>query len=197
MTYYVLIKIFLQFWCHEGRPSVCPNGGKRINTNNKELCSNNTFWKGVSCHVHSHGEVDTVESFGHRCTGSSQQCVYPWYRNNHGNIFAQSACSDKSDKVFPSDAPCPNSTSFMEIHNSLFCSNSSEISSYYICTHPADWVGQQTDARYEDPHGCWDSCSAPGPNCAACTNSAYFMCQQSGKCIHPDLVCDGHPQASI
>ena len=121
------------------------NGEKKINTNNKELCSNHTFWKGVSCHVHSHGEVDTVESFGHRCTGTSQQCVYPWYRNIHGNIFAQSACSDKSDKVFPSDAPCPNSTSFMEIHNSLFCSNSSEISSYYICTHPADWVGQQSD----------------------------------------------------
>ena len=27
-----------------------------------------------------------------------------------------------------------------------------------------------------------------------CTNPGYFNCTKSGKCVHPSLVCDGHPQ---
>ena len=45
-----------------------------------------------------------------------------------------------------------------------------------------------------DPHNCWGSCANPGSNCTACTNPDYFNCTKSGKCVHPDLRCDGHPQ---
>ena len=31
-------------------------------------------------------------------------------------------------------------------------------------------------------------------HCDACTNPAYFNCTESGKCLHPELECDGHPQ---
>merc|ERR1719318_2213886 len=50
------------------------------------------------------------------------------------------------------------------------------------------------DSTYDDPHNCKGSCAVPGPNCQACTNPDYFNCTKSGKCVHPSLVCDGHPQ---
>ena len=48
----------------------------------------------------------------------------------------------------------------------------------------------------EDPHRCQESCSSPGPGCKACTNLEYFHCQRNNSqvCLHPELVCDGHPQ---
>lgn len=45
-----------------------------------------------------------------------------------------------------------------------------------------------------DPHSCFASCEKPGPGCESCTNNTYFMCNQSGVCLHPELECDGHPQ---
>ena len=36
----------------------------------------------------------------------------------------------------------------------------------------------------------------PGPRCLACTNPEYFICPESGVCVHPALVCDGHPACS-
>ena len=47
-----------------------------------------------------------------------------------------------------------------------------------------------------DPHLCKDSCKVPSPGCKACENPEYFQCIQSGQCIHPDLVCDLHPQCT-
>ena len=41
---------------------------------------------------------------------------------------------------------------------------------------------------------CWESCTNPGPNCTACTNTFFLLCPYSNQCIHPDLQCDGHPQ---
>ena len=47
-----------------------------------------------------------------------------------------------------------------------------------------------------DPHKCQDSCSRPEYGCEACTNPSYFTCTVNSKphCLHPKLVCDGHPQ---
>ena len=47
-----------------------------------------------------------------------------------------------------------------------------------------------------DPHLCKDSCEFPSPGCKACSNPDYFQCFDSGQCIHPDLVCDQHPQCT-
>ena len=45
-----------------------------------------------------------------------------------------------------------------------------------------------------DPHLCQDSCSTSSPDCIACTNPDYFICNKSKMCVHPSLQCDGHPQ---
>ena len=38
------------------------------------------------------------------------------------------------------------------------------------------------------------SCSVPGLGGLVCTNFSYFACRKLRQCVHPDLVCDGHPQ---
>ena len=188
-----------QYWCNEGRPSVCPNGENQINTNDPQLCANHTFWRDVSCNVYRQGKVS---SYGRRCNGSSQQCVYPWYLNRDGDVVTQSQCSDKSDQTFAIGGRCPNSSTFIAHHNSHFC-NYTENNSSFICTDPLVWVADiqlknpHLHMNYENPHKCWDSCSVPGPNCDSCTNKKYFECGTSGKCIHRDLLCDGHPQVSV
>ena len=63
-----------------------------------------------------------------------------------------------------------------------------------ICDFTMDWVQGKTD--YTDPHDCQMSCDNPSYGCHACTNKRYFNCTKNGVeiCLHPDLVCDGHPQ---
>ena len=63
-----------------------------------------------------------------------------------------------------------------------------------MCTNITQWLSDQNDDRYFDPHNCQSSCSSPDLDCVACTNPDYFNCTKSNKCLHPDLVCDGHPQ---
>ena len=55
---------------------------QHINTNNPQLCSNNTFWKQHSCTLHD--KRGKVRTYGHRCTGSVQQCVLPWFTWKRG-----------------------------------------------------------------------------------------------------------------
>ena len=40
-----------------------------------------------------------------------------------------------------------------------------------------------------DTNLCTDSCLVPGPSCQACTNPAYYRCED--LCLHPALLCDG------
>ena len=60
------------------------------------------------------------------------------------------------------------------------------------CANVTDWSLRNTDV---DMHGCQDSCLTRGYNCSACTHPDFkFQCEVNGtsKCLHPDLVCDGH-----
>ena len=62
-------------WCREDRVNLCGN----FSTNNNKLCSNTTFWAGQTCDIFfSSGKKATS---GVRCTGSTQQCTYPWYKS--------------------------------------------------------------------------------------------------------------------
>ena len=158
---------------------------------------------------------------GIRCNGSNKECIVPWYRSLF--ILERSKrkkperkhfaikCEDKSDQVHNIGAACPNSTHYLNIWKSIFC----PIVSAYNSTHSHcqdsgffhTWMTEeyhQTDPlslilsqphneEYHDPHNCWSSCELPGENCLACTNSSYFQCPRSGQCVHPELVCDGHP----
>ena len=143
------------------------------------------------------------------CQGKQQHCYTPWYYFPTGNIFKSDylityECEDKSDQIFLSKQSCPNITTYLQYHNDLFCENQTEFNNDSIqalfsqlCSLSPAWIKEhQQDPRYDDPHHCQLSCKEPGPGCNACTNEKYFHCNSSEihHCIHPDLVCDGHPQ---
>ena len=100
----------------------------------------------------------------------------------------QKTCDDHSAQVWPLHSACPNSSHYLQLMNTFFpgadISDVEEQISYYY-------------KMAEDPHNCWDSCSAPGPNCEACTNDAYYRCKKSGECIHAELGCDGIPHCRL
>ena len=82
----------------------------------------------------------------------------------------------------------------MDFHDEHFCNDDwPYVEQEPICTNKTEWLSHQ-DPSFSDPHNCQSSCSSPGPDCVACTNPDYFICTKSGQCVHPDLVCDGHPQ---
>ena len=153
---------------------------------------------------------------GIRCNGSKKECIVPWYRSlftltsSERKHFA-TKCADKSDQVHNIGAACPNSTHYLNIWKSIFCpivdvDNLDPILQGYktpvmLCRHDSKFFRNRMTDKIEelkyhdvhDPHNCWSSCQIPGENCLACTNSSYFQCPLSGQCVHPELVCDGHP----
>ena len=164
----------------------------KISTRNAKFCSNKPFWSDVPCTVHD--QNGSIQTYGHRCTGAMKNCVVPWFTWKYGktswSIIKQS-CSDKSDQIFPQNITCQQYNEHLLLeHNNIWC-NYTEVKTETICTHPERWLQQQD---IPDVHNCQDSCKVVGPNCRTCQNSEYFQCNKSGKCIHPDLHCDGHPQ---
>ena len=144
---------------------------------------------------------------GIRCNGSNKECIVPWYRSlftltsSERNHFA-TKCADKSDQVHNIGAACPNSTHYLNIWKSIFCPVDVEWMKEYktaiLCRDSKIFHKRMADNIEEyhdfyDPHNCWSSCQISGENCLACTNSSYFQCPLSGQCVHPELVCDGHP----
>ena len=131
--------------------------------------------------------------------------MYPWYYLQDGEALPWlqqvQTCADRSDQVFRAGSRCPPAQLYLEIHNTLFPDNPLTGSWLEARTaeagYTSSWGRQRYDPKYADPHGCWASCSAPGPECVACTNPAHFPCLVSGTCIHPSLVCDGHPQVEL
>ena len=103
---------------------------------------------------------------------------------------------------------------YLDIYKSLFCNETNiEADRGNVCdeilSDPAGWISglreeleNKSTERREliegilDPHKCQDSCSRPEYGCEACTNPSYFTCNVNSKphCLHPKLVCDGHPQ---
>ena len=75
------------------------------------------------------------------------------------------------------------------------CNNKSRKNSFpWACDSPYDQI--LNEKEYNDPHNCKDSCAKPSQDCISCSNPEYFTCDINGQrhCIHPQLVCDGHPQ---
>ena len=66
-------------WC----AGVWENSCGKFSTTNNALCSNSTFWNNKTCELFFDDGVKS--SLGTRCTGRSQNCIYPWYLS--GNYF--------------------------------------------------------------------------------------------------------------
>ena len=181
-------------WCKEdaGYGLTAQNCNNNVSTTNPELCSNHTFWENIPC---TYASDASVQTYGHRCTGSMKSCVLPWYTWSEGKCYPiyEQSCEDKSDQIFPQNITCHQYNQLLlNEHNKLFC-NDTFVMSKQICTDPQSWLLQQD---IPDIHKCQDSCIYPEPSCVTCQNPEYFQCKKSGKCIHPDLHCDGHPQCS-
>ena len=143
-------------WCRErDPPRYCQDSG--VYTADARLCSNHTLWRDISCNfTFSIPGFYKVFNHGERCSGTNQECYWPYPSDDS---FARDAeltntCKDLSDRVFELGKPC-----------------------------------QKTPGNI-----CYDSCDAPGQGCTSCSNHNYFNCSGSNFCIHPSLVCDGHPQ---
>ena len=137
----------------------------------------------------------------------------PWYTKRGGLPFPMrgevTQCPDKSDQVFNSSLTCSQHLQqHIDFHDQSFCNEK-----YYwdksnlLCTNKSEWLAGKDESfqdlisilswkSFRDPHSCQSSCLDPGPKCQACTNTEYFLCTKSGQCVHPDLVCDGHPQCT-
>ena len=185
-------------WCTGDEVSLisdikCLLGDKEINLNDAKLCGDTTIWNNFTCDI----DLSRMNAhyIGSRCSGRFQHCYYTWYNAMNGIVkdaTMKGSCKDKSDQVFYTQTLC-NTTHFLETHTQNWCTDD-RMKNQEICTDPSSWLQNQPGLEYQDPHNCWNSCSEPGPNCQACTNENYFQCTKSGKCIHPDLECDGHPQ---
>ena len=120
------------------------------------------------------------------------------YDTHIGNITYESIdrkCSDRSDEIFLEGWTCRQYLySNLDIHQLSFCNSEyPEVNSSLICTDKWKWLSTQ-DPALSDPNNCQSSCEVPDLDCQACSNSSYVMCGQSGLCVPPELVCDGHPE---
>ena len=192
-------------WCRDDRTAICNTESGNIATNDPALCQHPRVWADAPC---SYNWYDgRVWTYGLRCSGQKMMCVHPWYTfsNEEQPPWAVTQCPDKSDQVFNSSLTCSKHLQhYLAFHTQKFCNENYtsiqigilgliDLQSELICTNKTQWLSTK-DPSYSDPHSCQSSCSVPGPDCLACTNSSYFPCPKSGQCVHPDLVCDGHPQ---
>ena len=177
-------------WCVENPIKYCEYEG--FNTNDARLCNNPLLWRNLTCmgyNVYSEG----ISDFGKRCNGTNQHCIYPWYTRSdlRVGIRMEETCTDKSDQIFTIGLTCKEHLQLnLEFHTQKFCKGTNQ---ELICKNKTEWLSKQK-VSLSDPHFCRSSCYEPGPDCMACTDKRYFNCTKSGQCVHPDLVCDGHPQ---
>ena len=186
----------LEDWCRSDRKDSCIVNakGEATSTKSKTMCSDNTMWKFVPTWAYDSGELT---GYGIRCNGTSPHQINPWYMYSTGEpkTSLKVNCEDFSDRIYTAEAPCPNKTHFLSIHSRDWCLDNlaRDLNIKDICTEswlpPADVL-----PNLDDPHFCQDSCEFRGPGCIACTNKDYFRCRNSSLCIHPRLLCDGHPQ---
>ena len=202
------------FWCTEYLAKPCGTNTGVIRTDDPSLCSNPLVWREAPCIRYN--DEGRVSSYGLRCRGNNMRCVYPWYTVDNGGDppqpppLALEVCTDKSDQVFDNSLTCRGILSqHMNYHTEKFCNENYDVQADLICTNKTQWLSEHDSSNYFhpytrhytnssklDPYSCQSSCSEPGPDCLACTNSSYFQCPISGQCVHPDLFCDGHPQCT-
>ena len=111
-------------------------------------------------------------------------------------------CEDYSDQVFVVNENCTEKE-YVEAYNNTICKGDNiykEYKSYdqeKICPNVSGWLDntKRNISEYLDPHNCYGSCNDPGYGCLACSNKNYFRCTKNNIpiCIHPDLVCNHHP----
>ena len=200
-------------WCTEDR-DLCKNSPGRKFQKLQRLCQNSTFWDSQDCNIYKTDGI--VLSYGERCRGSLQHCVYPPYLNydfkarRAWDLLSQ--CKDKSDQIFMRHSQCN-----MSAHLDIYCDKCLDDRSHFWwknadwgdcetkCGNKTKFFQEQTDPNKKwksdqdrndvlDPHNCQASCLEPGYGCTACENKNYFNCSLSSNCLHPDLVCDGVPQ---
>ena len=179
-------------------------------------------WGNLSCayykkyHQGLH-DINLVLSYGQRCRGRNQECIYPWYTSFDGNRYDSSfliprynyrkiygltteQCSDKSDEIFTIGLTCrAHLEEHVKFHTEHFCNSSvwTTVQTDLICKNKTEWLSKSSRKIFQDPHNCQSSCNSSGLDCTACTNKNYFKCTKSGQCVHPELECDGHPQCTF
>ena len=196
-------------WCRsDGFQTTCTTlDNVTLQTDDPLLCGDHQFWRQQHIQYYDQKEWNVLW-YGRFCSGTSHHGVHPWYYYFAGEpgywLKVLMNCQDRSDRIHHVGTTCPPQTLFLQIHNTLFPDD--KLNGSWL----AERTGQeyqydplstgyeyQYDPNFEDPHGCQDSCSSPGPFCAACSNPNYFTCSKSGVCIHPELLCDGHPQCEF
>ena len=196
---------FNRFWCNEGATFTC--GEDQISNTDHRLCGNPLVFRDMKCISYFPGPPGRagVRWYGKKCTGTNQQCVVPWYTQGStrkGEGILSERCPDKSDQMFDVGLTCrQHLQQYIEFHDYHFCDipyyHPSSKHAELICKNKTKWFEQQ-GSTFMDPHDCQSSCSASsrslGLDCTACTNPSYFSCTSANKCLHPQLVCDGHPQ---
>ena len=87
-------------WCDDKIDLYCADSG--VNTNNPVLCSNDTFWRNISCDKTYRGQFYA----GVRCTGTIQHCRFP--QGSPDERLLPTTCRDKSDRTYMVGEPCPD-----------------------------------------------------------------------------------------
>ena len=192
----------IPLWCNEDSEQTCKVGNDSISSSDKNLCKNYNFWRSVFEKLLSFSVASNrIKLTMLFCRGNIQGSLLPWYYNSFGTFdasfnFLKINCEDKSDRIHQLDTYC-NSRWGLQIYQNMWCGDGRFSNILTKCDNLKHWFSTQTSKRFTDPHRCQDSCSQPGPGCKACTNPGYFICEQSQVCIHPALVCDGHPQCEF
>ena len=139
--------------------------------------------------------------------------------NKYSTEFEYHKCEDNSDQIHLLEGNCSidaHVSSYIEnfctenstYQRGIYCQEVLEDTNSWILrqieiykdllndTGSDDWDIRKAEAQL-DPHNCQASCAEPGYGCQACTHPDYsFQCKVNDllHCLHPQLVCDGHPQ---
>ena len=157
-------------WC-ELRTEICQG----ISSADSRLCGNPLVFRNVSCAQYSN---ECVEYYGMRCTGTNQECILPWYTKWDGyyNPADMQICVDKSDQIFTIGLTCREDLQkHFDFHDEHFCTSDYPRYPYIqdkpICKNKTEHISMYPEATTDDPHHCQSSCSSPGLDCVACTNT--------------------------
>ena len=188
-------------WCKEDNQFSCQLGNTSIKTGDDHLCKNYTFWRSMHENLSFDILSNRIEIKSLSCRGTKQKIYLPWYYNSFGSFDGlltafKGTCEDQSEKVHSLHSQC-NTKLYLQQYNDLWCGAERDSKLMTRCAHLHDWFSSQLESLYTDPHSCQHSCLHPDQNCEACTNPDYFTCEESQVCIHPALVCDGHPQCQF
>ena len=188
-------------WCREDNQYSCQVGNNSIGTADEKLCKNYTFWRSMHEDLSFLLLSNTMKVISLSCRGVMQKIYLPWYYNSLGSLSGlltafKGTCEDQSEKIHQRDSLC-DSKLYLQQYSDLWCGVDRDSKLKTRCQNLLEWFSAQEDSFYTDPHSCQDSCLHPGYRCEACTNPDYFICEQSHVCIHPALVCDGHPQCQF